>query len=128
MDKPFVYQDIEYNTVENFYQAMKLETADLENRKKISEMGPFESKREISNFKLRKDWDLIKLDVMELVLRHKFKPGTSWHKKLIETEGEIIENNNWGDVFWGYDVNLKTGENHLGKILTKIRDSYKLKN
>jgi predicted NAD-dependent protein-ADP-ribosyltransferase YbiA (DUF1768 family) len=37
---------------------------------------------------------------------------------------EIIEWNNWGDRIWGktYDG---VGENHLGKILMKIREEHK---
>lgn len=35
-------------------------------------------------------------------------------------EGEIVEENSWRDTYWG--VCKGVGENHLGKILMKIRD------
>jgi predicted NAD-dependent protein-ADP-ribosyltransferase YbiA (DUF1768 family) len=33
---------------------------------------------------------------------------------------ELIEGNWWGDTYWG--VCNGVGENHLGKLLMKIRD------
>jgi predicted NAD-dependent protein-ADP-ribosyltransferase YbiA (DUF1768 family) len=35
-------------------------------------------------------------------------------------EGEIVEENSWGDTFWG--VSGGKGRNELGKLLMKIRD------
>ena len=54
-------------------------------------------------------------------LRIKFAPGTIWYARLEMEEGEIVEWNNWGDKIWGKTLNGE-GENHLGKILMKIRD------
>lgn len=57
------------------------------------------------------------------ILCVKFARGTSWAEKLLATgDEEIVEFVNWRDTFWGWDINLKTGENHLGKILMKIRE------
>jgi ribA/ribD-fused uncharacterized protein len=93
-----------------------------------------QAKKAGSKLKIRKDWEEIKLKVMEFALRYKFAKGTSHHKKLMETEGEIVEDNLWHDTFWGvcfcamltsgpYGVRHCTkGKNHLGKILMKIRD------
>lgn len=62
---------------------------------------------------------------MEYALRRKFARGTTWHKKLMDTgTEEIVENNNWGDQFWGFDVVENKGENHLGKILMHIRQEF----
>ena len=35
-------------------------------------------------------------------------------------DAELVEDNWWGDKFWG--VCNGEGENHLGKLLMKIRD------
>ena len=43
--------------------------------------------------------------------------------KLQLIEGEIVEENTWGDTFWG--VCKGVGENHLGKLLMEIRDANK---
>lgn len=125
MDTPLVYQDIEYKTVENYYQAMKLCEDDIEGRKQIAALTPHKSKTEIRNkgkYVIRPDWNrAFKLQVMETALRHKFAYGTTWANRLLQTEEPIIEFNNWNDLFWGQDVDTKEGENHLGKILMKIK-------
>jgi len=43
-------------------------------------------------------------------------------RALMETgNAELIEGNNWEDIFWG--VCNGTGENNLGKLLMKLRQS-----
>lgn len=70
---------------------------------------------------LRADWEEIKLEVMETLIEIKFQNAELAHK-LIETgDAELIEGNHWGDTFWG--VCRGVGENHLGKIIMKVRDS-----
>ena len=41
MDKPLKHQGFEYKTVENFYQAMKIQS--LTERDRISKMGPYQA-------------------------------------------------------------------------------------
>lgn len=120
-DKPLIYEGISYWTVENFYQAMKTEKADLETRKKIAQLNPGKSKSEGQKIKIRSDWNDKKLGVMEIALRHKFQKGTSWKKKLDSFKEPIIEWNNWSDVFWGIDIFTGKGENHLGRLIEKMR-------
>lgn len=125
MDIPYIYQGIKYKTVENFYQAMKLPKNRIDLRKEIAEMSPQKAKKEIRNklkYLWREDWNKKEsLRVMEHILRIKFDKNTSWGKKLNETKEDIIEWNNWGDVFWGKTLDGE-GENNLGKLLMKIRD------
>lgn len=116
---PIVIDDITYPAVENYYQGMKSGHPKI--LKLFSELSPSQSKKEGRRLKLRENWEQIKFDVMEKALRIKFAPGTSWYTKLMETEGEIVEWNNWGDRIWGKTLD-EEGENHLGKILMKIRD------
>ncbi|MBQ3449388.1 MAG: NADAR family protein, partial [Synergistaceae bacterium] len=55
-------------------------------------------------------------------LRAKFTQHEDIAQKLINTgERILIEGNDLGDVFWGIDTATGEGENHLGKILMKIR-------
>jgi hypothetical protein len=47
----------------------------------------------------------------------------------MKTEGLIIETNNWHDNWWGDCICgqpkcAEKGKNHLGKIITSIRDEY----
>lgn len=127
MDRPLVYQGIRYITVENFYQAMKIPKDKINLRKEIANMNPFEAKKQIKDrekYLLCEKWTEEKsLQVMEYALQFKFKKGTSWNKLLMMTENwQITEWNNLGDIFWGVDINSREGENHLGKILMKIRN------
>ena len=125
-DKPFIYQGMTFYTVENFFQAMK--TLDIEERKLIAAATPSKAKRLGRKVKLREDWEEKKLQVMEYALRIKFVPGTSWYTKLMATGNEeIVELNNWNDVYWGSTLDGR-GENHLGKLLIKLREEYKSNN
>lgn len=130
MDSPFVYEGISYPTSENFYQAMKFSCP--EKRLEYSKMNCYESKVNARKEKhlWRESWDTSeKLRVMELVLRHKFTTETSFGKTLIETGvSDIVEWNDWGDTFWGKDVETGVGENNLGIILMKIRNGLILEN
>jgi ribA/ribD-fused uncharacterized protein len=125
LDKPFKYQEMWFDTVEHFYQAMKAEKSDIETRRWIAgQTNGYAAKKAGRRVKIRTDWEDIKLAVMEYALRIKFAAGTSWHKRLMETEGEIVEWNNWGDRYWGKTLD-GVGENHLGKLLMKLRDEMK---
>ena len=127
-DVPMEFKGILFKTPENFYQAMKLDiNENLKGIKEIAAMNPYAAKKAIRD-KVKYPWGEhwnkeMSLDVMELALRWKFAPNTTWSKKLLETgTEEIVEWNNWNDKFWGKDIKSKEGENHLGKILMKIRD------
>jgi predicted NAD-dependent protein-ADP-ribosyltransferase YbiA (DUF1768 family) len=73
--------------------------------------------------KLRPDWESIKLDVMETAVRIKFTDPELAAKLIATGDEELIEGNWWNDTFWG--VCNGVGENHLGKILMKVRADIK---
>lgn len=73
---------------------------------------------------LRSDWNEVKLNFMERIVRAKFNQHPELKEKLINLDcPTIVEDNNWGDTFWG--VCNGKGENHLGKILTKLKEEGK---
>jgi hypothetical protein len=133
LDEPFLYQWVEYRTVENFYQAMKLPRDRVDLRAEIAAMSPFESKKAIrdkSKYPWREDWTKEEsIKVMDYALRKKFTRTSSWGRKLLETTDEIVETNNWHDNFWGNCIcdkcKDKVGENHLGLLLTSLREELK---
>jgi Lar family restriction alleviation protein len=74
---------------------------------------------------LRDDWEYIKDEVMEKLLKEKFSTPCL-KQKLIETKGnKLVEGNVWHDNYWGdckcHKCKNKKGLNKLGKILMKIR-------
>ena len=84
---------------------------------------PGEAKRMGQKISLRLDWETIKLPVMEDIVRAKFDQHVDLRNKLLATgSAKLVEQNSWGDTFWGVCGN--TGHNHLGKILMKIRGDY----
>ena len=114
---------IVYPNAETAFQAQK--TLDVEERRKFSMLkNPVQAKRLGRKVKLRDDWEEVKLDIMTEVVSQKFLQHPHLIEMLLQTgDEELIEGNKWGDRFWG--VCKGKGENHLGKILMKIRDAYK---
>lgn len=112
------FEGIAYYSVEAAYQAAK--TLDEEIRKSFIELSPGEAKRKGIGIQLREDWEKIKLGIMEELVRKKFENNNALRNKLLATDSAYLEEtNHWKDKFWGiYDGD---GENHLGKILMKIR-------
>ena len=69
---------------------------------------------------LKENWEEIKIEVMLQLLRKKFSDPIL-KQKLIDTNEAILEEGNtWNDTFWG--IYNGVGENHLGKLLMKVRE------
>ncbi len=109
----------EFGTVEHQYQAAK--TLDKGWKERIlNAPTPGMAKRLGRKAPVRPDWEEVKLQVMEDLVTMKFFAHPELAKKLLATGWEqLVEVNWWGDKFWG--VYGSEGENHLGKILMKIR-------
>ena len=118
---------ITYPSVEHAYMSEK---------SKDNEWKELCSKREISGkqikvfsrtIKLRYDWESVKLLVMEHCLKEKFNQEP-FKQLLIDTQNQNIqEGNYWNDIFWGVDLKQdpNIGENHLGRLIMKIRENLK---
>ena len=110
---------INYPTIEHFYQAAKSFWPG-EVQLIVEAENPGQAKRLGKKIELHPDWENIKLSVMELALRLKFS-NPIMRQKLLDTEDAYLEETNyWNDVWWG--VCNGVGENHLGRLLMKIRD------
>lgn len=134
------YQGIKYPTNEHYYVAMKIN--DPQFFKGIGNLNVNEAREYISTIQtagqvkrvgrtlsVRKDWDSVKLKVMEYGVRQKFTKHPELKEMLLSTENhELVEGNTWHDNFFGSCECEKCenrGLNHLGKILMKVRDSIK---
>jgi N-glycosidase YbiA len=119
---PIEYEGITYPSTEHAYQAAK--TLDQADRRAIAALKyPGAAKKAGYKVKLREDWESIKLRVMEEVIAVKFQDRHLRQKLLDTGNKELVESNNWGDKYWGSCNGV--GENHLGKILMKIRSNIK---
>lgn len=116
------YDFVEYPTVEHAYQAAKT-LIESERAWILSQPTPGRAKRAGKKITLRKDWDEIKLFIMQSLVVQKFGNKGLAEKLLSTDEEELVEGNTWGDTFWG--IYNGVGENHLGKILMMIREELK---
>lgn len=116
-----------YCTVEHAYQAYRfLETAP-ELAKEITESYSAHEAQKIAyanKDKQRKDWDEIKVDVMEKLLRLKLEQNPYVKRKLLQTKNYLICEDSPKDSFWGIGPN-RDGRNELGKLWMKLRDELK---
>jgi len=113
------YEDIKYPTVENAYQAAK--TLDIQQRVPFEIMTPSGAKAAGRALVMRKDWNSVKLHVMNQLVFQKFMFNEDLKEKLMETENDmIVEGNTWNDTFWG--VCEGEGENHLGQLIMQTRN------
>lgn len=114
------YDGLIYRNAEAAFQAQK--EVDISLREKYQYMTPVEAKRAGRKASLRKDWDQVKDNVMYEVVKAKFVQNRNLIKLLVDVETPIIEENYWGDRYWG--VCNGKGLNKLGYILSKIRKEF----
>lgn len=115
-----LFEQRTYLSVEAAYQAAK--TLDLDERQQFERIGPGTAKRLGRRVTLREDWELVKIDIMRVLLQEKFRRGGQLWEQLQTTKPhELVEGNYWGDIFWGRCAG--EGENWLGKLLMEIRDA-----
>ena len=119
------YDELVFPSVEHAFQAAK--TNNINERVLIQQqLTPGKAKRFGRKVTLRPNWENIKKSIMFELVYHKFSKIDLQNQLLRTRNNYIQEGNHWNDTFWG--VNLKTGEgeNWLGKILMKVRLSYKI--
>lgn len=115
------YRGLTYGSAEAAFQAQKCLTE--AERLPFTQARPSRSKGMGRRVKLRGDWEEVKLGIMEEIVRAKFVQHPELAARLLATgDRHLIEGNTWGDTFWGVDTRTGRGENHLGRILMKIRD------
>ena len=113
------YKGITYPSSEAAFHAQK--TTDVYQQVRFTKMNPSQAKRAGRKLDLRPDWEDVKYQIMYDIVLQKFVQNDDLQRKLLNTEdAELIEGNWWGDTFWG--VCKGVGENHLGKLLMKIRE------
>lgn len=116
---PIQYDGLLYQNSEAAFQAQKC--ADKKDRQQFTKMNPSEAKKAGRKVTLRKDWEKVKVFIMEEIVREKFLQNTDLAEMLLETKDAYLEEGNtWGDKTWG-TVNGQ-GANNLGKILMKVRE------
>lgn len=108
------YKGYKFKSAESAFQAQK----DLSRTSEFVNLEGKEAKRLGRKVTLRSDWESVKVDIMEEILRIKFS-NQELAKKLKSVNQPIVEDNTWHDTFWG--VCNGKGKNMLGKLLEKIK-------
>lgn len=119
---PVMYEGIVYQNNESAFQSAKV--TDCNTRLQFANLDPSSAKKKGRNIQLRHGWDKIKFDIMYEICKAKFEQNADLREKLLATKDMYLEEGNtWGDKIWG-TVN-GVGQNHLGKILMKVREDIK---
>lgn len=120
-EAPVSYDGLCYLNNEAAFQAQKCLTE--EEKKAFTGLTAVKAKRRGRQVALRPDWEDVKYDLMEAIVRAKFRQHPGLAARLAGTRGrQLIEGNTWHDTCWGVDAATGEGENHLGKILMKVRE------
>ena len=114
------YKDKMYPSAEHAYQAQK-STDPIKQQWIRNAATPNESKKRARTVELRSDWEIVKIDIMEEILREKFSQEPERSILLSSGNEDLVEGNWWGDKFWG-QCPVGDGQNWLGKLLMKIRN------
>ncbi len=87
-----------------------------------------DAKRLGRHVELRPDWEDVKIAIMEEIVRTKFTQNEDLKAMLLATGDLVLEEGNaWGDTFWGVDAKTREGQNHLGRILMRVREELRNK-
>ena len=110
-------------TVEHYFQAMKFPDEKYRGyREKISlAETPGKAKKlgQTRQIPLRKDWQMVKEDIMLYALRKKFS-HSKMKTLLLATGNRHLYENSPYDYYWGIGKQ-HTGKNCLGELLMKVR-------
>ena len=120
----FVYENIEFPTVEHAYQAYKFKETAPDIFDKIAKCNsPVEAKKiAVENAdKICLNWEKIKVDLMKKLLLAKMNQNPYVKEKLLSTKDYIICEDSNVDDFWGIGRN-RDGQNMLGKLWMEIRE------
>lgn len=111
------YDGIFVDNIEVMYQAEK--ASSLEEKQTILKMTSKDAKKYWKGKRFREDFD--RIGTMRKLLPYKYKIPMFFYL-LTNIKGDIVEDNYHQDTYWGKCNN--EGENHLGILLTELRDEY----
>jgi len=110
-------------TVEHYFQAQK--SQDPKRREQIRRANSPALAARLGRdrkARIRRDWESVKVDVMQKAVRAKFEQHPDLQKLLKSTgEARLVEHTE-NDNYWG-DGGDGSGKNMLGRILMEVRGS-----
>lgn len=94
-------------------------------RLKISGMNPEKAKQKYAGLPGNPEWESAKMEIMEEIVRLKFRQHPDLAQRLLETGTRRLINGGKKDPFWGVNLITWQGENRLGEILMKLRSEWR---
>ncbi|MDY3560701.1 NADAR family protein [Gemmata sp. JC673] len=109
-------------TSEHFFQAMKFEGTEHEERVRLAKR-PMDAANMGRDRKrpLRRDWERVKERIMLDALRAKFTQHEELKAVLLGTGNAILVEQTANDSYWG-DGGDGSGKNRLGQLLMRLRE------
>jgi ribA/ribD-fused uncharacterized protein len=119
---PVVINGKTYITTETFYQSQKYAGTEYEEVVRLTK-GPRAAAKigRDKNLPLRKDWDLIKENIMKEALLAKIDQHPKIKDLLLSTGNSIIVEHTENDNYWA-DGGDGSGKNRLGILWMEIRE------
>jgi len=111
-----------FPSVENAFASAK--TLSLSERAAFQSCTASQAKQLGKRVKLRADWMQVRVQIMEELVTQKFSIEPLRSQLLATGDAPLEEGNWWNDTFWG--ICRGVGENQLGKILIRVRDSLRV--
>lgn len=116
---PLKIGNFTFNYAENAYQLLKSPLITTQQVTEFQRYDPLTAKRKGATMKRRSDWNETRIKAMEYVLSRKIT-NPEFRAYLKNTGDRALVHFSPWDIFWGVDKQDQ-GENHLGKILMKLR-------
>lgn len=118
---------VKYKTTEHFFQAQKFSNTDIKQMKKVIDAVTPNKAATFGNDRskpLRKDWELVKDDIMFIAIQAKFTQSQELGALLVSTGNAKLIEDAPRDYYWGCGQD-GSGKNMLGELLMKLRDQLK---
>lgn len=120
---PFVKENVEYLTVEHFFQAEKFEDPTVR-RKIINAESPSKAKKLGRKYEIDVErWNNRRDQVMMMGLQLKFSQNEELKRKLLATGNCRIVEDSPNDKYWGGAASGSL--NTLGNMLMSLRETFK---
>lgn len=128
---PFIYNGLEYRTSEHAFHAAKCISDNDRERIRLVKTARG-AKRLGRRIKMNvTEWNDKRDDIMLDILRAKFQQMDLKQRLLATGNSELIEENEWHDMYWGRCTCKKhtvdgepVGENKLGQLLMQVREEF----
>jgi len=116
--------DLEYPNITSAYYASL--TTDYDQMLELTTLTPKEAREFSLRISYKENWNLLKVSIMEELLRIKFNPDSALFRLLLDTQDSQLKfYNDHGDIFWGINsFSPDEGKNVLGGLLMNIRDEH----